>query len=97
MEPVESQFEPGTSNESEEIFEDARPPAEIVQPTQIHVAQPTMLILKLHLPPWNAEDPTFWFHRVEQKFNMAKNPDGTRYELTATEKVVHASDVVPPR
>ena len=63
------------------------------------VRQPTtvanMSSLRLNLPPWDSEDPVYWFKRVKGAFKLCKDSAGSPAAISAEDKLSLVGNVLP--
>ena len=53
------------------------------------------LIIRIELPEWDPEDPTYWFSRAEGNFELLKKADGSQLTLTNREKLTLVGNTIP--
>ena len=52
--------------------------------------------IRIDLPPWDPEEPTFWFKRVKGCFKLCKDGDGNMADVSAEDKLSLVGNVLPP-
>ena len=52
-------------------------------------------LTKINLPPWDPQDPVYWFTRAEGDFELLKGNNGVALPLTDKKKLTLVGNAIP--
>ena len=76
--------------EDDELIEETEPLEE-----NVDMSQPSLD--KLSLPPWNAEDPIFWFKQAEDSFDLVTKTNGEPVITTNKQRLTLVGKAIPSK